>query len=85
MTKVNRVEFNESTVCVWFGESYAEIRKRPDRYGIYIPAIHNSSEEACGWFDEPFPWPRSQEEATAFASIAVDEIIDCYGYGSWLE
>lgn len=85
MTKPNRVEFDESTVRIWFGASYAEIRKRLDRYGIYIPAIHNDGEEACGWFGEPFPWPRSQEEATAFASKAVDEIIDSYGYGSWLE
>ena len=75
MEKIDRIQYSPKLLCVWLlGHAYFELRKHDDRVGVYIPALHEPYQEACGYFEPPFRWPETEEEAEAVAHNAVTDL-----------
>ena len=68
---------------VWLStHTYFVLRKYKDRVGIYIPTVHESYQHAMGWFDPPFAWPATQEQAEEVARQAAEFLFGLGGtYG----
>ena len=72
---IEKVTYSPSILGVWLEEvAYFELRKHDDRVGVYIPALHETYQEACGYFHVPFKWPENQEEAEVVARVAANDL-----------